>query len=235
VQLSSRSTGPAPTDLAAALRGAATALGHRPAISALTPTGRQEQSFASLAQWAAKTAHWLTLEHLLEPRARVGIVGPPGWVPAAAALGAWWLGCTVVGEADADVVVAHAAHVPTGAGELVTWGWDFDGTAGAADPDGFEPFAHAVQPFPDQPPAPTATAEALALVTPAVAETQRELLDRWDATVTTPVGVGPDAPLAAWLPAVAVRPLVVGRPTVVLAAGVDPTAASGDRVAEWLG
>jgi hypothetical protein len=42
-------------------------------------------------------------------------------------------------------------------------------------------------------------------------------------------------PTAAWLPVSALRPLVTGRPTVLLAPGVDRAAADGDRVTEWLG
>lgn len=220
-------------DVASAVRRVASSAGHRPALTLLAPTGRQEQSFTSVAQWVSKTAHWLALDLLLEPGDRLGVVGPPGWVPAVAALGAWWAGLTVVlgPEADgADVVVAHADGVPAVTGDLVVWGWEFDGTPASAGPT--EPFVHAVQPFPDDPPAPVGTERDTALDDGARTLTQAELLASVHDEPANSAGVDPTA--SPWLPAATVRPLVTGRPTVLLAPGVDRTAADGDRVAHWL-
>lgn len=220
-------------DIPAAVRTAATNSGHRPALTVLAPTGRQEQSFTSLAQWTSKTAHWIALELLLEPGDRMGIVGPPGWVPVAAALGAWWAGLTVVVGAqakDADVVVAHVDGVPDVSGDLVVWGWGFDGapeTNGPADA-----FVEVVQPFPDDPPAPLGTAPSPALDDGEHVATQGALLDAHRDGAAETIGIEPQA--SRWLPTAAVHPLVTGRPAVILAPGVDREAAAGDRVATWM-
>ena len=220
-------------DVASAVRTAASDAGHRPAITLLAPSGRQEQSYTSLAQWTAKTAHWISLELLLEPGDRLGIVGPPGWVPAAAALGAWWAGLTVVvGEQapHADVVLSHVDGVPDATGELVVWGWGFDGAPTRNGPA--DAFVEQVQPFPDDPPAPLGTAPSPALDDGDDVATQAAMLDTLrDAPAET---VGVDASATSWLVTAAVRPMVTGRPTVLLAPGVDRDAAAGDRVATWV-
>lgn len=221
-------------DVAGAVRMASTSLGHRPAITLLAPDGRQEQSFASLAQWAAKTAHWLALDLLLEPGARMGIVGPPGWVPAAAALGAWWAGLVVTigpSAADSDVVVAHVEAVPDDAGEVVVWGWGFDGAPAGDAPR--PAFVTEVQPFPDDPPAPLGTATSPALDDGSGPVTQADLLAGLRDEADETVGVGVAAEAGRWLVTAALRPLVTGRPTVLLAPGVARDAAAGDRVATW--
>lgn len=220
-------------DVPTAVRGTTATSGHRPAVTLLAPSGRQEQSFTSLAQWTAKTAHWIALELLLEPGDRLGLVGPPGWVPAVAALGAWWAGLTVVVGAparDADVVVSHVDGVPAVTGDLVVWGWGFDGaptTNGPADA-----FVEVVQPFPDDPPAPRGTATSPALDDGTDVTTQAALLDTLRDVAAETVGVGADA--GTWLATAALRPFVTGRPTVLLAPGVGRDAADGDRVASWL-
>jgi len=223
-------------DVPSAVRAMAQQAGHRPAITLLGPTGRQEQSYTSVAQWTAKTAHWLELDMLLEPGGRLGLVGPPGWVPAVAALGAWWAGLVVVTgpeAAAADVVVAHATEVPAAASDVFTWGWGFDGAAEPTAGGGAEPFVHTVQPFPDDPPPPRGTPTSPAMIagsTPPL--DQQGLLGQLAGEPGSPIGVSADAP--NWLAAAAVRPLVTGRPTVLLAPGVDRSAADGDRVAAWL-
>ena len=220
-------------DVAAAIRTATTTSGHRPAITLLAREGRQEQSFASLAQWTAKTAHWIALELLLEPGDRLGIVGPPGWVPAAAALGAWWAGLTVVvGEqaSQADVVLSHADGVPDVSGDLVVWGWGFDGAPATNGPA--DAFVEQVQPFPDDPPAPLGTAPSPALDDGTDVATQAAMLDTLRDSAAETVGV--DAAATTWLATAALRPLLTGRPTVLLAPGVDRGAAAGDRVATWV-
>ena len=220
-------------DVPDAVRTAADGSGHRPAITMLTPEGRQEQAFVSLAQWTAKTAHWIALELLLEPGDRFGIVGPPGWVPAAAALGAWWAGLTVVvGDqaAQADVVLSHVDGIPDVAGELVVWGWGFDGAPTRNGPA--DAFVEQVQPFPDDPPAPLGTAPSPALDDGTDVATQAAMLDTLrDAPAET---VGIESTSHHWLATAALRPLLTGRPTVLLAPGVDRGAAAADRVAAWV-
>lgn len=227
-------------DVPGAVRTMAQQTGHRPAITLLAPTGRQEQSFASVAQWVAKTAHWLELDLLLEPGDRLGLIGPPGWVPAVAALGAWWSGLVVVVGAEAaasDVVVTHVDHVFDAAGEVVTWGWGFDGAPDGASSNG-EPFVHVVQPFPDDPPPPRGTPDSPALAGadpgPGHVTSQSDLLTGLASAPATTVGVPAGTPTASWLSAAALRPLVTGRPTVLLAPGVDRSAADGDRVTKWV-
>lgn len=220
-------------DIPAAVRATAASSGHRPGLTVLAPTGRQEQSFASLAQWTAKTAHWIALELLLEPGDHLGIVGPPGWVPAAAALGAWWAGLTVVvgdAAAQADVVLSHVDGVPAVSGDLVVWGWGFDGAPTSNGPA--DAFVEVVQPFPDDPPAPLGTASSPALDEGRDVATQAAVLELLRDAPAEAVGVGATA--ESWLTTAAVRPFVTGRPTVILAPGVDRGAAAGDRVATWV-
>lgn len=220
-------------DVATAVRTASAALGHRPALTLLAPEGRAEQSFTSLGQWTAKTAHWIALELLLEPGDRLGIVGPPGWVPAAAALGAWWAGLTVVvgaGAPRADVVLAHVDAVPAVAGDLVVWGWGFDGAPTSNGPA--DAFVEVVQPFPDDPPAPLGTAPSPALDDGRDVATQAAMLDTLRDVPAETVGI--EASTRDWVALAALRPLVTGRPTVLLAPGVDRDAAEGDRVTTWL-
>lgn len=210
-----------------AVSEASARLGHRPAISLVLEGGRQEQSFTSVAQWAAKTAHWLQIDHAADSDLSLGVVGPPGWVPAVAALGAWWLGLRVVigsGASSADVVIAGP-----GCDGTVAWGYAFDGSG---DGDA-EMFTWTVQEFPDHPPVPLGGPELPALLDDVDVLTQKELLDQWqDATGTG--GVQAHEAGGAWLRAAAVRPLVVGRPTVLLGPEVDRDAAAGDRVTDWL-
>lgn len=207
-----------------ALSQAATRLGHRPAISLVLADGRQEQSFTSVAQWASKTAHWLQIDHGADADLTMGIVGPPGWVPAVAALGAWWLGLRVVtgsGAASADVVIAGP-----GCDGTVAWGYAFDGS-GDADA---EMFTWTVQEFPDHPPVSSGGPDLPALADDAAVLTQQDLLDEWRDAAGT-VGVDTSA---GWLSAAAVRPLIAGRPTVLLGPGLDRGVAAGDRVTNWL-
>jgi hypothetical protein len=231
-------TGPSPlpgeVDLAAALAVRARGLGHRPAVTVLRAGGvRAEQGFASLAQWAAKGAHLLDLEQGLGPGDRVGVDGPPDWVAAAVALAAWWTGCTVVVDGEADVVVRHVSRAGGRLGADEVYVWD-DTVDGAADQPGPEPWALAVQAFPDQPPVSRATPDAPAVGAGRDARTHAAVV----AALTDPAATAgalrlpaPDA--AAGLLAVAARPLVTGRATVVLD-GVDDAAAAGEGRLTWL-
>lgn len=225
-------------DVGCAMRDAA-GYGQRPAVVVLRPGGRQEQGFGTLLQWAAKISHWLESDHDLGPDGTLGLVSPPGWLPAAAALGAWWTGVAVAtgGMAGTPVVVVHEhAAVPTGVGEVAMIGDAFDGSP--TRPDGGTPEAESLttltQLFPDQPPGMRARPDTPALRTPVAHETQRELLERahgW--TADGPLGLTVDCDPHTWLPAVALRPLVTGHATVVLDR-VDRDAAAAEGVAGWI-
>lgn len=224
------SAGPAARDTATALRHAAGRRGHRPAISVLLPTGRQEQSFASLQQWAAKGAHFLELEAELDPGDRLGLRASASWTTAAVLLSAWWAGLLVTLDGAAPLVVTDGAAPPPGSDAL----WLGDGLDGAPRPPATAAaWVHTVQTFPDLPPPPRAAADLPALAYGAVLLTQAELLERADAGGTGTLGieaVGAD-PIQAFID-VALRPLMTGCPTVVLR-GVGRDAARGDRVAHW--
>ncbi|MBW3620839.1 MAG: hypothetical protein KY461_11380 [Actinobacteria bacterium] len=222
---------PAAGDLAGALQAAADVLGHRPAVTVLRAGRRDEQGVATLRQWASKTAHWLAIEHGLVAGDRLGLHGPPDWVPVAACLGAWWAGVTVTVGGDADVALVHEGHTPPSSGEVVTYGAAVDGSPLQPGPD--EPFAIAVQAFPDQPPTPGAAPDLAALEADGGTWTQAELLAAARALPDATLGLDGTLPAAAWVPALAVHPLTSGRPTVLLD-GVGSAAAEGERVTTWL-
>jgi uncharacterized protein (TIGR03089 family) len=222
---------PTPTDLPAAVRDAASDLGHRPAITVLRPDRRDEQGMASLAQWAAKGAHLLEADLLLEPGDRLALRGPASWPLAAVALAAWWAGIVVTLDGDAEVAVVHEGHdAPSGAEDVLFIGDAVDGSP--TGPVDGEPWAQAVQAFPDHPPTPRGHAGSPALEHEGLVATQQELIAR----VAQDQGVlGIDAATVEavdGLIAVAVRPVVTGRATVVLT-GADREDAAGERVAVW--
>jgi uncharacterized protein (TIGR03089 family) len=240
------------TDVAAALVAARDRLGARPAVSLLLATGRQEQAVVSLAQWAAKGAHLLEADLLLEPGDRLRLSAPLSWTTAAVCLACWWAGVVVVldGPADVEVVyddgatgeetVGSAAGTAVDASrpsepgpvERLVVGDGIDGGPTRAGP--LEPWVRAVQTFPDQPPSPRASGDRPALVLGDRSWTQAELLAVARSMGTGPIGV--DATTVApaeGIVAVVVRPLVTGRATVIVR-GVDRTSAAGDRVAAWL-
>ena len=229
-----------PANTATALRDAAERLGHRPAVTVLLPDGRQEQSVASLAQWAAKGAHLLELDLLLEPGDRLHLDVPASWPAAAVALACWWSGVVLTLDGDAEVAVVQAGRdAPPGAevlrvGDRLDGAYDdTDDTAGAG-----EPWVRAVQAFPDQPPTPRAGGELPALMADGSLRTQAQLLAAVAAGSDDADGpLGMAVPLDHRLDAddlvdLALRPLLTGRPTVV-ARGVPRDAAAGDRVAVW--
>lgn len=215
------------------MRSASAAHGHRPAITVLGPERREEQGFASLAQWAAKGAHLFELDLGLSPRDRLLVSGPAAWLPAAVCLAAWWAGITVVTEATvADASVLHERSGLEPVGETLWFGDAVDGVP--LDPERSPAYAVEVQAFPDHPPDPRAASGLPALETPAGEWTQRALVERarsWGEEGT--LGVEGAAPPDIWVPAVAVRPLLVGRPTVVLRDG-DRDAAAGEKVSRWV-
>lgn len=224
---------PTPPDLPTALRDAATQLGHRPAVTLLRAERREEQGVASLAQWAAKGAHLIEADLLLEAGDRLALRAPVGWGAAAVALAAWWAGILVTLDGDAEVAVVHdSLEPPPGANDVLWLGDAVDGSPVTAVVG--EAWAQAVQAFPDQPPVPHGHGGAPALDHRGTVATQRELIDRV-AEADEPGTLGLDAatvdPVEGLL-AVAVRPLLTGRPTVVLD-GTDHAAAEGERVAVW--
>lgn len=233
---------PAPSgDVAEALRTGAGRLGHRPAVTVLHPGARYEQSGISLANWAAKGAHLLELDHLIGPGSTVGLLAPPCWTTASVALATWWLGGTVslVVDGSADVTVAHrgsgSEQGATAADLLV--GDGLDGAPPATDTvtqPAVPAWTHEAQPLPDQAPAPHAEGELPALRTAQRTWTQSQLLALAGqlGTGTGGVEAGRTDPVDALI-AVALRPLVIGRATVVLR-GVDRQAAAGEKVRTWI-
>jgi uncharacterized protein (TIGR03089 family) len=227
------SSRPAPDDLPRALEDAAQLLGHRPAITLLRPGGREEQGVASLRQWAAKGAHLLEADLLLEPGDRVALRAPVGWGAAAVALAAWWAGLVVSLDGDADVAVVHEGRRPPVGAEDVLWLGDAVDGSPLGEVTG-EAWAVAVQAFPDQPPPPRGGGDDPALEADGTTWTQSDLLARVEADGvdgTLGIDAGTIDPVDGLL-AVAIRPLLASRPTVVLA-GADRAAAEGERVAVW--
>lgn len=230
-------------DIAEAVRAGAAAMGHRPAVTVLHQAARYEQSAASLANWAAKGAHLLELDHLVGAGTRVGLLAPPCWTTAGAALAAWWLGAVVVLDAPGAVTVLYGDAEDSGHPDaLAVAGFDpatalvtGDGLDGAPlRPVDLPAWTREAQPLPDHPPAPQAAAQQGALRTGAQERSQGELLAMARAlgTGTAGVEVGVTDPTTA-LVATALRPLLTGQPTVVLR-GVDRDTAAQERVTAWL-
>ncbi|MFO7779242.1 MAG: hypothetical protein R6V28_12890 [Nitriliruptoraceae bacterium] len=231
----------APVDIAEALRTGARELGHRPAVTVLHPGARYEQSGVSLANWAAKGAHLLELDHLVGPGSTVGLLAPPCWTSASVALATWWLGGTVSLLVDdpAEVTVGHHAWTgePHAGPAALVVGDGLDGAPLAADPatpPTVPAWTHEAQPLPDQPPAAQADAALPALRTAQHTWPQAELLGLAAELGSGTAGVeaGRTDPVSA-LVAVTLRPLVTGRATVVLR-GVSRETASGEKVRTWL-
>lgn len=226
--------GPTPTDVAAALAGARDRLGHRPAVTVHSSRGREEQGVASLAQWAAKGAHLLEVDHVLEPGDAIGLDAPLSWTTAAVCLAAWWAGVVVdLDGGDVEVAVVHESREPhAGAREVLRLGDAIDGAPDSSVPG--EPWVRAVQAFPDQPPPPRCSPTTPAARVGGRSWTHADLLTR--ATHLGAGTLGLDAatvePLTG-IVAVAVRPLVVDRPTVVLH-DVARDHVQGERVTTWL-
>jgi hypothetical protein len=235
--------GPVPDHVGVAVRNGAARLGHRPAITQLLPSGRQEQSGASLAQWAAKGAHFLEVDLGLGPGDRLHLAAPLGWGTAAVALAAWWAGIALTSTPDDSAfTVAHtdrAEAVPPRR-EVFWLGDGIDGAPSAAgrpdatpiDPS--EAWVRAVQPFPDQPPPSHATGTAIALVDGERTTTQGRLLEL-ATSLGGEVTLGLDGPcqdLATDLALLCLRPLWCSRPTVVVR-DLPRSAADGDRVGRW--
>jgi len=241
VQLTRPGAGPPPPDLATGLAARARELGQRPAVTVLSPAGRAEQGFVTLAQWAAKGAHLLQVDHDLGPGDRVLVDVPAGWPLAAVAAAVWWTGAAVQlpgpGAADGVLLaVAHEDRPRPEVDEVLLVGDAVDGspTGPVDDPV----WALEVQAFPDHPPTPAAQSTTTAVVdADGVQHTHADVVTRLQQDAgslghdVSTVGEGPDA---AWttLLHVAARPLVTGRATLVLR-DLPRSAADGDRVARW--
>jgi uncharacterized protein (TIGR03089 family) len=230
-------------DVPSALERARRALGNRPAVTILSPRGREEQAVASLAQWAAKGAHLLEADLLLDPGDALRLQAPWSWPTAAVCLAAWWAGLVVDldGSEAAEVAVVDEGMTPPEASEVLWLGDSVRG--GPRSPTTEEAWTTAVQAFPDQPPRSRGTSEAPALRSGGRVYSQSELLvmarDLGDGTLGVAgdrpenlPGGGPAGAAATGLVALALRPVVVGRPTVVLR-GVPRSAADGERVRRW--
>lgn len=226
--------------LASALRSAAQRFGPLPAVTVYTPSVRTEQSFAGLAQWAAKGAHLLQSLDLgaasdgdeAERRPVVAIDAPPSWITASIALATWWIGGAVTIDGRADVHIRDARRHTTGciADREFVVGDAVDGGPGAHDVGDALVWSDDARACPDQPP-------------PAVPPTTALCGDRvWRAddllTLAASQGEGRagvrDAvdPVHA-LVAVALRPLVSGRSTVVLD-GVTDDVVAAERISTWI-
>ena len=239
---------PSGDDAARTLIAASTSLGQRPAITFLTPAGRQEQGFRSLAGWVAKGAHLLHDELGCRPGDVLGVAGAAGWPLASLCLAAWWSGLTIstsVSDAEVATVAAVVLQVgrPAPAGVPVLWLGDGpDGTAPTLD--GGECWTEAVLPYPDRAPSAAATPDAIAWQHGSVRLTQAQLIE---GTRTIPAGVIGlrrsrhanviTDPIA--LAALTLRPLVTGTASVIVDDVTDgPTdelerAAVTERIVVW--
>jgi uncharacterized protein (TIGR03089 family) len=225
------STGPPPIDVASGLTAALAARGPGPAITVHRTTRREEQGVASLAQWAAKGAHLLEAELVLSRGDRLHLDVAPGWPLAAVCLAAWWAGVAVDLSADADVAVIQEGRPAPEAADVLWTGNGVDG--GPTAPVEGEPWAVAVQSWPDAPPPPQAAPEATALITGDRRWTQAEVLAAGAELGRGRFGVEATDldPVTAVL-ALAARPIATPHATVLL---VDTSRADadGERVTTW--
>ncbi|ALG13620.1 TIGR03089 family protein [Kibdelosporangium phytohabitans] len=76
---------------------------------------RVELSVATLANWAAKTANWLSEEFDVEPGTPVTVDLPAHWQTAGVLLGAWWCGAHVTASAPEVALTTVDAVPPPGA------------------------------------------------------------------------------------------------------------------------
>lgn len=73
---------------------------------------RIELSVATTANWAAKTANWLTYECDVEPGADVAVCLPAHWQTVGVLLGAWWCGARVTDDPDGAAVAFVPPDTP---------------------------------------------------------------------------------------------------------------------------
>ncbi|TCP56093.1 uncharacterized protein (TIGR03089 family) [Tamaricihabitans halophyticus] len=98
---------------------------------------RVELSATTLANWAAKTANWLTDEFDVEPGMSVGVRLPAHWQTAGILLGCWWCGARVV-ETGPDLAVTFGtvSEPAPASGELAVVSLDPMGMALREPPAG---------------------------------------------------------------------------------------------------
>jgi uncharacterized protein (TIGR03089 family) len=80
---------------------------------------RVELSAATLANWAAKTANWLTEEYDVEPGDPVAVVLPAHWQTAGVLLGAWWCGARVIDDPSEALVTLAGPTTPITTGGVL--------------------------------------------------------------------------------------------------------------------
>lgn len=226
------------SDIATVVAETAATLGHLPVITQYTPHGRAEQSAASIAQWVAKGAHFFELDTMLEVGDSIYLDARISWTSAAVALSAWWAGIRITFDpAEAEVaIIGQDRSVPTAVADVFRIGDAIDGTpTDATAPAGAEAWTKAVQTFPDQPPAPHASSELVAIG----AATQAELIEQVRRLEPGRLGLvastadASDEVRRNELAAAALRPFVTGEPSVVVAQ-LSRDAADPEKVATWL-
>lgn len=106
---------------------------------------RVELSAATLANWAAKTANWLTDEFDIAPGDPVAVLLPAHWQTAGILLGAWWCGACVTDEpAGATVAFVAPGGTAPGAGTVAVASLDPMGRELSSPPaDGVDYIAEA--------------------------------------------------------------------------------------------
>jgi len=237
MQLGRRPAASHADDIASALVQTVGRAGDRPALCMLRPDRREEQGFRTFAQWVAKGAHLLEVDHGATPGDSVHLDSPACWAAAAVACACWWVGAAVTSDPDGALlsVVHERRRAPASAADCLWLGDAIDGgPTDAARPS----WTREVAVFPDAPPAPRAAADLIALRGDGEAVTQRQLLQQarelgGPGRATEAVGLAnADVEVARWL-ALAVRPLATGAASVFVD-GASEDARGREPVAAWL-
>lgn len=231
MQLQSATPPAPPSDLAAGLAQCARDRGQRPAVTVLSPAGRAEQGYITLAQWAAKGSHLLAMDLAAGPGTRVFVDVPPGWTLAAACAAVWWVGGTVVLGTARDVAgaIVHESRQRPDVADLFVVGDAVDG--GTTEPSGDLVWAEEVQAFPDAPPPSGAGPDVPAIDDGGDVTTHAEVVAAL-ASQRGSLGIDLATFSGHGVLEVAARPLVTGRTSLVLR-DLDRDAAAGDKVAGW--
>lgn len=223
-------TNATPSTLAEALQFAARH-GQRPAVTALTQAGRYEQSYVSLAQWAAKGAHLLQSDLGCEPGDRLAVRSRVSWHTTAIVLAAWWVGVAVTTDPrDAAVVIVSDNQSPaTPNTSLFSVGDAIDGAP--LEPFGITAWTTEVRLFPDTPPPATCAPDSIAFHDSAGSLTHADLIARSDNAGVIGCDVT-DGFTHETLYDVAARPILTGQRTVIVDR-VSKTVADAERVNVW--
>lgn len=219
-----------PATLADALI-AASRYGHRPAVTALTKNGRYEQSYVSLAQWAAKGAHLLQSELGCQPGDRLAVCSRVSWHTTAIVLAAWWVGVDVTTDPrDAAVVIVSDTPPATATNAYqFSVGDAIDGAP--VEPFGISAWTHEVRLFPDTPPLATCSPDSVALHAASTVFTHADLVSRTETDGVVGVDVTDQISIET-LYDVAARPLRTGQRTVIVDR-VARAAADAERITLW--